>query len=55
LAIYANIPIPVFGYHRLLSERFPYAVYYRLENDTYLIFRVLDCRQSPLKTTRALR
>ena len=55
LAIYAGIHMQVFGYHRLLSKRFPYAVYYRLENDTCLIFRVLDCRQSPPNTTRALR
>jgi len=55
LAIYAGIHLQVFGYHRLLSKRFPYAVYYRLENDTCLIFRVLDCRQSPPKTTQALR
>ena len=53
LAIYAGIHMQVFGYHRPLSKRFPYA--YRLENDTCLIFRVLDCRQSPPKTTLALR
>lgn len=55
LAIYAGIHLQVFGYHRLLSKRFPYAIYYRIEDDTCLIFRVLDCRQSPFKNTRALR
>ena len=40
----AEIPMQVFGYQRLLSKRIPSAVYYRLPNETCLIFRVLDCR-----------
>jgi len=34
-------------YHRLLSKRFPFAVYYRVENDTVLVYAVLDCRRNP--------
>ena len=34
-------------YHRLLSKRFPFAVYYRTENDTILVYAVLDCRRNP--------
>jgi len=35
------------GYYRLLSKRFPFAVYYRLENETARVYAVLDCRRSP--------
>ena len=34
-------------YHRLLSKRFPFAVYYRVEDQTALVYAVLDCRRSP--------
>ena len=35
------------GYHRLLSRRFPYAVYYRVEEDVARVRAVLDCRRDP--------
>ncbi|HKL22769.1 MAG TPA: type II toxin-antitoxin system RelE/ParE family toxin [Tichowtungia sp.] len=44
----------VFGYHRLLSKRFPFAVYYKIEQDIVLVYRVLDQRQNPDKTQSAL-
>ena len=47
LRLYAGIHQKVFGYHRLLSKRFPYAVYYDLEVRTIRIWAVLDCRQDP--------
>ncbi len=31
LALYAGIHQNVFGYFRMLSKRFPYAVYYKVE------------------------
>lgn len=34
-------------YHRLLSKRFPFAVYYRVEGDEARIYAVLDCRRRP--------
>lgn len=34
-------------YHRLLSKRFPFAVYYRVEGQTALVYAVLDCRRRP--------
>jgi plasmid stabilization system protein ParE len=56
LALYAGIHAKVFGYHRLLSRRFPYAVYYRLEEDDLaVVWRVLDLRQNPARIGRALR
>ncbi len=35
------------GYYRLLSKRFPFAIYYRVENQTARVYAVLDCRRSP--------
>jgi plasmid stabilization system protein ParE len=55
LALYAGIHRKVFGYHRLLSKRLPYAIYYQLSTDEAVVYRVLDCRQDPRKTTAALR
>ena len=47
LAIYAGIHHKVLGYHRLLAKTFPYAVYYRIEEDRIRVFRILDCRIRP--------
>jgi hypothetical protein len=48
LKIYAGIhPIHFEKYYRLLSKRFPFAVYYRIENDNALVYAVLDCRRNP--------
>jgi plasmid stabilization system protein ParE len=40
---------PVFfdGYHRLLSKRFPFAVYYKIENEEIRVYAVVDCRKNP--------
>ncbi len=35
------------GYHRLLSRRFLFAVYYLIEDDVVIVYRVLDLRQDP--------
>ncbi len=42
------------GYYRLLSKRFPFAVYYRIENQTARVYAVLDCRRSPAWIRNAL-
>ena len=54
LELFGGIHRRVFGYHRLLSKRFPYAVYYKMDRDVVVIWRVLDCRQKPEKTQQAL-
>lgn len=55
LKSFAGIHRKVFGYHRLLSKRFPYAIYYQLGTDEVIVYRVLDCRQHPSKTAARLR
>lgn len=54
LAYFAGIHRIVFGYHRLLSKRFPFAVYYRIANDEVIVFAVLDCRRNPNWTRKKL-
>ena len=39
--------LSVSGYHRLLSRKFPYAVYYTLANDEAVVWAVVDCRRNP--------
>ena len=56
LALYGGIHLKIFGYHRRLASRFPYAIYYRIGKDgEVIVYRVLDCRQDPAKTSRALK
>ncbi|MDP2983984.1 MAG: type II toxin-antitoxin system RelE/ParE family toxin [Candidatus Latescibacter sp.] len=47
LAFYAGIHRIVFGYHRLLSKRFPFAVYYHIVGEDVLVSAVLDFRRGP--------
>ena len=55
LVLYAGIHPKVFGYHRLLSKRFPYAVYYTLEKDLVVVRRILDLRRHPDRIRQALK
>ena len=34
-------------YHRLLSKRFPFAAFYKVERETVFIHAVVDCRRDP--------
>ena len=47
LEIYGGIHAREFGYHRLLAKRFPFAVYYKIENGVVRVYAVLDCRRDP--------
>lgn len=48
LALTAGVHEVHFGsYHRMLSRRFPFAVYYRIEDDVAVVYAVLDCRKQP--------
>jgi len=48
LRLFAGIhSIHFLKYHRLLSKRFPFAVYYRVEDKEVKIYAVLDCRRDP--------
>ncbi|RYD18294.1 MAG: type II toxin-antitoxin system RelE/ParE family toxin [Verrucomicrobiaceae bacterium] len=36
-----------FGYHRLLSHKFPYAIYYTFQSNEATVLAVIDCRRNP--------
>lgn len=40
---------PVFRapYHRMLSKRFPYAIYYRMQDSLVVIYAVIHVRRNP--------
>jgi plasmid stabilization system protein ParE len=42
------------GFHRALSKRFPFAIYYFLDGNVVNIIAVLDCRQDPETINRIL-
>jgi hypothetical protein len=50
LYLYAGIHAIHFGYHRLLSKRFPFAIYYKLDKDIIRVYSILDCRRNPAWT-----
>jgi len=54
LAYFGGVHQKVYGYHRLLSQRFPFAEYYRLADDEVLVTAVLDCRRNPSWTRKKL-
>jgi len=47
LYLYAGIHPLHFGYHRLLPKRFPFAIYYRIQNEVVRVYAILDCRRYP--------
>jgi hypothetical protein len=47
LFIFAGVHEIHNDYYRLLSKRFPYAVYYEITNDVAYIYAILDCRRNP--------
>jgi hypothetical protein len=47
LHLIAGVHVKFSGYHRLLSKRFPYGIYYKIKNGTAMIYAVLDCRRNP--------
>ena len=48
LHLYATIHLKEFGYYKMLSKRFPYAIYYEIHEDTAKVIAVLDQRQNPV-------
>ena len=51
----AGIHAKVFGLHRKLSKRFPFAIYYRVEESVIDVVAILDCRRDPDKIAARLQ
>lgn len=47
LVIYAGIHSVHFGFHRMLSKRFPFAIYYEVAGHTAAVYAILDMRRDP--------
>jgi len=43
------------GYHRIVTRKFPYAIYYKMSGQTAVVHRILDCRRDPRWISEALR
>ncbi|MFH1499171.1 MAG: type II toxin-antitoxin system RelE/ParE family toxin [Verrucomicrobiota bacterium] len=55
LILYAGIHRIVHGMHRLLVQRFPFAIYYELQGDLVYVWAVFDCRSDPKKMGRGIK
>jgi hypothetical protein len=50
LTLYGGIHPMYFGFHRMLSKRFPFAIYYKIDDEAVIVvWRVLDLRSNPVK------
>jgi plasmid stabilization system protein ParE len=47
LILYAGIHQKQFSKYRLLSHKFPYAIYYDFHDNKIVVIAVLDCRRNP--------
>jgi hypothetical protein len=55
LLVYAGMHAMTYTYHRCLSKRFPFAIYYSLDKELVRIHAVLDCRRNPSWIRKRLR
>ena len=51
----AEIHAVVYGLHRKLSMKFPFAIYYRAEGSAIDVVAILDCRGDPDAVAERLR
>ena len=47
LKFLAGVHKKVFGYYQALSKRFPFGVYYDIEDETVIVLAIIDMRQNP--------
>jgi plasmid stabilization system protein ParE len=55
LAVRGGIHAKIFGHHRCLGKRFPFAIYYRVEANVVRVRAILDCRRKPSWIRRRVR
>ena len=48
LAPYAGTHLKLAGFYRMLIKRFPFALYYLVNESSIDIYAILDCRQDPI-------
>ncbi|MDI1244973.1 MAG: type II toxin-antitoxin system RelE/ParE family toxin [Rhodoferax sp.] len=48
LSLYAGVhPKPIGAFHRTTGKRFPFSIYYQVNDDVATVVAVLDSRQNP--------
>ena len=47
LILFAGVHLICFGFHRMLSKRFPFGIYYEVEGDVVYVYAILDLRRDP--------
>lgn len=47
LTIYGGMHARYQSYYQMLSKRFPFAIYYKMDVDVVYIYAVVDCRKDP--------
>ena len=55
LVIYAGVHVREYGLYRMLSKRFPYAIYYEIVDQTVYVIAVLPMRRDPAWIKSRLR
>lgn len=55
LVLFAGVHAIHFGFHRMLSRRFPFGIYYEVEDELIYVYAILDVRRDPLWIRRRLR
>jgi hypothetical protein len=43
----AGVHAREFGYHFMRAKRFPFGIYYRIDEETVCVHAVMDCRRNP--------
>ncbi len=51
----AGIPAREFGFQRIKSRRFPFAIFYEVQGDVVIVFAVIDWRRNPAWIENRLR
>jgi len=54
LAFYGGIHEIAYGYHRKLASRFPFVIYYTVDDEIVTVVAVLDARRDPSWTRERL-
>src|SRR5205085_7706651 len=55
LILFAGVHPTYLGFHRMLSKRFPFGIYYEMEDDVVYVYAILDLRRDPLSFRKRLQ
>jgi hypothetical protein len=47
IVLFAGVHPIYFGFHRMLSKRFPFGIYYEVKDDDAYVYAILDLRRDP--------